>query len=33
MIFTKEDYEKIEEYLKWNSKRDTDFEYLESYEI
>jgi hypothetical protein len=26
MFFTKEDYEKIEKYLKQNSKKDTDFE-------
>lgn len=26
MFFTQEDYKKIEEYLKLNSKKDTDFE-------
>ena len=28
MFFTQEDYRKIEEYLKLNSKKDTDFEDL-----
>ena len=28
MFFTKEDFKKIEEYLKLNAKRDTDFDLL-----
>ena len=33
MFFTQEDYRKIEEYLKQNSKKDTDFESLDAKDI
>ena len=33
MFFTQEDFRKIEEYLKQNSKKDTDFESLDAKDI